>query len=51
MKNRELGVNVCEARPVGFKDIPEAVKQDGVFWKVINALPIDRVRLDETKDN
>lgn len=39
-KSYELGVNAYVVKPVNFKDFVDAVKQVGVFWAVINELPL-----------
>lgn len=36
----ELGVNAYVVKPVDFKDFIEAVKNIGVFWAVLNELPV-----------
>ena len=36
----ELGVNAYVVKPVNFKDFFNAIKQLGVFWALINELPI-----------
>jgi CheY-like chemotaxis protein len=41
MKCYELGVNAYVVKPVNFKDFFEAVKQLGIFWAVMNELPIN----------
>ena len=38
-----LGVNAYVVKPVNFKDFFEVVKQLGVFWAVINQLPVESV--------
>lgn len=37
----ELGTNAYIVKPVNFKDFYEAVKQLGVFWALLNELPIN----------
>ena len=37
----ELGVNAYVVKPVEFTAFMEAVKQVGIFWAVINELPLD----------
>jgi CheY-like chemotaxis protein len=37
----DLGVNAYVVKPVNFKDFFDAVKQLGIFWAVINELPIN----------
>ncbi|NOU47749.1 MAG: response regulator [Bacteroidales bacterium] len=43
----ELGVNAYVVKPVGFNDFFEAVKQLGVFWGIINELPLSGGSTDE----
>lgn len=43
IKSYELGVNAYVVKPVDFKDFIEAVKQIGVFWAVVNEMPLERV--------
>ena len=38
-----LGVNAYVVKPVNFKDFFEVVKQLGVFWAIINQLPVESV--------
>lgn len=45
----ELGVNAYVVKPVDFKDFIDAAKQVGVFWAVINELPLENGEQDETK--
>ena len=40
IKSYELGVNAYVVKPVDFKEFIEAVKQVGVFWAVINEVPL-----------
>lgn len=37
----ELGVNAYVVKPVNFKDFFEAAKNIGIFWAVINELPVE----------
>lgn len=37
----ELGVNAYVVKPVDFKDFMDAVKQVGVFWAMINEIPLE----------
>ncbi|MGD0755546.1 MAG: response regulator [Bacteroidales bacterium] len=41
IKSYELGVNAYVVKPVDFKEFIEAVKQLGVFWAVINEVPLE----------
>jgi CheY-like chemotaxis protein len=36
----ELGVNAYVVKPVDFKKFVDAVKQIGIFWALINELPL-----------
>lgn len=38
----ELGVNAYVLKPVGFKEFISAVKNIGIFWALINELPIEK---------
>ena len=40
-RSYELGANAYVVKPVDFKDFMEAVKQLGIFWALINELPLD----------
>lgn len=37
----DLGVNAYVVKPVNFKDFYDSVKKLGVFWAMINELPLD----------
>lgn len=37
----ELGVNAYVVKPVEFSDFIDAIKHVGVFWAILNQLPID----------
>lgn len=37
----DLGVNAFVVKPVGFNDFMNAVKQLGIFWVLLNELPLD----------
>jgi two-component system response regulator len=37
----ELGANAYVVKPVNFQDFMYAVTQVGVFWALINELPLD----------
>lgn len=37
----ELGTNAYIVKPVNFKDFFEAVKQLGIFWALLNELPMN----------
>jgi CheY-like chemotaxis protein len=37
----ELGVNAYVVKPVNFKEFTDAVKQIGLFWAVLNELPLE----------
>jgi CheY-like chemotaxis protein len=37
----ELGVNAYVVKPVNFKDFFDVVKHLGIFWAVINELPVE----------
>lgn len=37
----DLGVNAYVVKPVNFKDFFDSVKKLGVFWAIINELPLD----------
>jgi len=39
-KSYELGANAYVVKPVDFKDFIDAVKQIGVFWALINEVPL-----------
>jgi CheY-like chemotaxis protein len=41
LKCYDLGVNAFVVKPVGFNDFLNAVKQLGIFWVLLNELPID----------
>ena len=41
-KSYELGVNAYVVKPVNFKDFIDAVKQIGVFWALLNELPLSK---------
>jgi CheY-like chemotaxis protein len=43
----KLGVNAYVVKPVGFNDFFDAVKQLGVFWGIINELPLSGGLTDE----
>jgi len=38
----DLGVNAYVVKPVNFRQFIDAVKQAGVFWALINELPLER---------
>jgi CheY-like chemotaxis protein len=37
----KLGVNAYVVKPVNFKEFTDAVKQIGLFWAVLNELPLE----------
>ena len=41
IRSYELGVNAYVVKPVDFKDFIEAVKHVGVFWALINEVPLE----------
>jgi CheY-like chemotaxis protein len=40
----KLGVNAYVVKPIKFTQLVEAIKQVGLFWAVLNELPIDSAR-------
>ncbi len=40
MRSYELGVNAYVVKPVDFKEFMESIKLVGVFWALINELPM-----------
>jgi CheY-like chemotaxis protein len=45
----KLGVNAYVVKPIKFSQLVEAIKQVGLFWAVLNELPIDSVRPRDVK--
>jgi CheY-like chemotaxis protein len=43
MRSYELGVNAYVVKPVDFKEFIKAIKLIGVFWALINELPIQGI--------
>jgi CheY-like chemotaxis protein len=41
IKCYELGVNAYVVKPVNFKDFFQSIKQLGIFWALINELPLE----------
>ncbi len=39
----ELGVNAYVVKPVNFNEFIEAVKQIGIFWGILNELPMNHI--------
>jgi CheY-like chemotaxis protein len=40
IRSYELGVNAYVVKPVNFQQFIESVKQIGVFWAILNELPV-----------
>ena len=43
IRSYELGVNAYVVKPVDFKDFLQAVKEIGIFWAVINEIPLQNI--------
>jgi CheY-like chemotaxis protein len=42
IKSYSLGVNAYVVKPVDFKSFEEIVKEIGIFWAIINEIPLER---------